>query len=161
MISGRFAAVAPSAPSFDEACESIAREPGAIRSIFPAAARRWGGGPSLFEGWGVEDVTRVLLVAALPLTGDDLAAEVEALYRAGGADEKRAVLLALALLGDELGDRALALVLDALGTDEPHLVTAALGAYAARWLPPGADPRARPPCPPAGTAPGFDDDRRP
>ena len=61
-----------------------------------------------------------------------LDAEVHDLYRFGDADERRAVLLALLHLG--LGGRAVDLVHDALRTNDPRLVAAALGPYATAEL---------------------------
>jgi hypothetical protein len=64
-----------------------------------------------------------------------LSAEVHDLYRFGDADERRAVLLGLGHLGDAIGDRAVDLLHDALRTNDPRLVAAALGTYAARLDP--------------------------
>ncbi|WP_187370219.1 EboA domain-containing protein, partial [Streptomyces boluensis] len=57
---------------------------------------------------------------------------VTRLYRQGTADERRAVLLSLPHL--LTGPQALPLTEDALRTNDPRLVTAAVGAYAAQHL---------------------------
>jgi hypothetical protein len=115
----------------------IEADPAAIRTLFPAAGRACGRDP-LPEprGWTVDDAVRVLLLAALPLTGEPLSAEAADLYRYGGPAEKRAVLRGLALL--PIGDAGLPLVRDALRTNDTRLVAAALGPYAAARLDPPA-----------------------
>ncbi|MDI6408787.1 MULTISPECIES: EboA domain-containing protein [Streptomyces] len=82
-------------------------------------------------GHDVVDAARVLLLhAAAP--GTDT---VVRLYERGSADERRAVLLALPHLDPPPGTpRALALVEDALRTNDTRLVAAALGPYAATHL---------------------------
>ena len=111
----------------------VESDPAAIRTLFPAAGRACGRGPlPESPGWTVDDAVRVLLVDALPMTGEPLAAEVADLYRYGGPAEKRAVLRGLALL--PIGDAGLPLVQDALRTNDTRLVVAALGRYAAAHL---------------------------
>ncbi len=117
------------------AIERIAADPTAIRALFPAAGRRCGRGPldrPVLRGWTVDDAARVLLILALPLTGDALAGEVADLYRHGDANERRAVLRALTCL--DLGDLGLPIVHDAIRTNDTRLVAAALGQYAATHL---------------------------
>ncbi|MEW2454695.1 EboA domain-containing protein [Streptomyces albus] len=82
-------------------------------------------------GHDVVDAARVLLLhAAAP--GTDT---VVRLYERGSADERRAVLLALPHLDPPPATpRALALVEDALRTNDTRLVAAALGPYAATHL---------------------------
>ncbi|MFF8281744.1 EboA domain-containing protein [Streptomyces albus] len=82
-------------------------------------------------GHDVVDAARVLLLhAAAP--GTDT---VVRLYERGSADERRAVLLALPHLDPQPGTpRALALVEDALRTNDTRLVAAALGPFAATHL---------------------------
>jgi hypothetical protein len=120
----------------DDALRRVAAEPSAIARIFPAAGRHCGRDPlpgshwpqvSGF-GWTVDDAARVLLLIALPLRDQVLAAEVGVLYRYGDAAEKRAVLRALPLLPIEGGTE---LLHDAIRTNDPRLVAAALGPYAA------------------------------
>jgi hypothetical protein len=113
---------------------AVASSAEAIRSLFPQVGRRCGRGPLALAGWTVDDAARTLLAAALPLTGEALAAEVGELYRYGDAAEKRAVLRALPYL--DLGDLALPLVADALRTNDTRLVAAALGPYGAEHLDP-------------------------
>lgn len=118
-------------PAWLEAALSrVVAEPGAIVELFPAAGRRCGrhalpGVP----GWTADDAGRALLLAALPGRDDESAAEISELYRYGDAAEKRAVLHALPLL--PLGPEAVPLLADALRTNDPRLVAAALGPYAA------------------------------
>jgi sugar phosphate isomerase/epimerase len=122
------------------ALERVGADPGVIGSLFPAVSRRCG--RSEFVGWHlgqtskaaisssstVDDVVRAELLAALPLRGKELADEVNALYRYGDAAEKRAVLRALHQL--DVGDGCVDLVRDAIRTNDPRLVAAALGPYA-------------------------------
>ena len=123
----------------DAWCQEIEAEPTRIRTRFPAAAREIGrtAGTSTEPGAErVEDDVRLRLLVALAagLSGDadTLSAEVHDLYRFGDADERRAVLLGLGHLDDAIGDRAVDLLQDALRTNDPRLVAAALGTYAAR-----------------------------
>ncbi|GGR61309.1 hypothetical protein J2S40_000865 [Nocardioides luteus] len=125
-----------------ERCAEIAADHTRIRTRFPAAAREIGRTPGTSPEPGaerVEDDVRVRLLVALRdgLAGeaDALSAEVHDLYRFGDADERRAVLLGLGELGDAIGDRAVDLLHDALRTNDPRLVAAAMGTYAARLDP--------------------------
>jgi hypothetical protein len=119
----------------DAALRRVEAEPTAIARLFPAAGRHCGRGPLTGPhrpqvegfGWTVDDAARVLLLIALPLRDQALAAEVSALYRYGDAAEKRAVLRALPLL--PIGSDT-ALLHDAIRTNDPRLVAAALGPYA-------------------------------
>ncbi|MGH9003404.1 MAG: EboA domain-containing protein, partial [Acidimicrobiia bacterium] len=125
-------------------------DPAALGGCFPAAGRRvgrdplgghWGagewepahpppGGP-LFA-WTVDDGARVLLLDA---AGERAGGEVEALYRYGDSAERRAVLRWIGRRGDRRPPAAaLEIVEDALRTNDPHLVAAALGPWAVRHL---------------------------
>ena len=109
-----------------EWCAEIEAEPTRIRTRFPAAAREIGRTPGTSPEPGaerVEDDVRVSLLVALRRG------------LAGDADERRAVLLGLGPLEDAIGDRAVDLLHDALRTNDPRLVAAALGTYAARLDP--------------------------
>jgi len=117
----------------DDAVRQVARVPAAVARLFPAVARHCGRGPLINPrpqqaGWTVADAARVLLLVALPLDGTALAEQVAMLYRHGDAAEKRAVLLALPSL--DIGDGATGLLLDAIATNDPRLVAAAVGPYA-------------------------------
>jgi hypothetical protein len=117
-------------PAWLEAALSrVAAEPAAVAVLFPAVGRRCGRAP-LAEpaGWSVDDAARVLLLTALPLRGTALAAEVGQLYRYGDAAEKRAVLRALPLL--DICSAGVDMLHDAIRTNDPRLVAAALGPYA-------------------------------
>jgi hypothetical protein len=125
--------------ALDERCREIVADPRRIRVLLPAAAREVARTPGTSPEPGavrLEDGVRVRMLEALAgAMADDpdrLAAEVGDLYRHGDADERRAVLLALPGLG--LGDRAVDLVRDALRTNDPRLVAAAMGPYAAAEL---------------------------
>lgn len=120
-----------------DALDRVARDPDALAVLFPAAGRRCGRGPLPDPGsdpgpdpaaWTVDDAARVLLLTALPLHGAALAEHVEALYRYGSADEKRAVLRALPLL--DLGAGGVDILHDAIRTNDTRLVAAAVGPYA-------------------------------
>jgi hypothetical protein len=112
----------------------------AVDGLFAVAARCCGRDPldtgESEAGWTVDDAVRALLLAALPLRGEQLAAVATRLYRVGGAAERRAVLRSLPRLeqASGLGDRALPLTEDALRTNDPRLIAAALGPYGARHL---------------------------
>jgi hypothetical protein len=121
-----------------EAFETISRNPPAIRSLFPAVGRELGRGPlhpdgsaapAEERGWTVDDAGRVLLLLALE---DRAAEEAPELYRYGDTAERRAVLRALGVL--PAGDWAVELVEDAIRTNDPRLIAAALGPYAVARL---------------------------
>ncbi|WP_277207175.1 EboA domain-containing protein [Isoptericola croceus] len=117
--------------------EEVRGDPSALGRVFARAARVVGRGVGP-GGGRVEDVARVrLLVAACETVGPDAAAGVVAgQYARGDADERRAVLLALADLdGLGVGDAAVPVILDALRTNDTRLVAAAMGPYAAAHLP--------------------------
>ncbi|MGH9042309.1 MAG: EboA domain-containing protein [Acidimicrobiia bacterium] len=120
--------------------EEIAANPAAIGSRFPAAGRHVGrdplpgtagpGGP--WFSWTLDDAARALLLDA---GGDRVGEELESLYRYGDSAERRAVLRWIGRLGDgPVPAVALRLVEDALRTNDPHLVAAALGPWAVRHL---------------------------
>jgi hypothetical protein len=120
----------------DERCREVAADPARIRVVFPAAARDVARTPGISPDPGadrVEDRVRVRMLEALAVglahDVDRLVAEVHDLYRHGDADERRAVLLGLQRLG--LGNRVTDLLHDALRTNDPRLVAAAMGPCAA------------------------------
>lgn len=128
----------------DDAVARVRHEPTAVGALFPAVSRHVGrepvdvGDPDGARHGTVDDAARERLLLALPLTGDELVREVQALYRFGDAAEKRAVLRALPALDAEhdLGDALLDVVRDALRTNDTRLVGAALGRYATDHLEP-------------------------
>ncbi|MEU0410589.1 EboA domain-containing protein [Streptomyces griseorubiginosus] len=117
---------------------AVSDDASAVDGLFALAARRCGRDPldAGEGGWTVDDAVRALLLLALPLRGERLAVVATRLYRVGGAAERRAVLRSLSLLeqASDLGDRALPLTEDALRTNDPRLIAAALGDYGARHL---------------------------
>ncbi|MFI5687617.1 EboA domain-containing protein [Streptomyces sp. NPDC051636] len=123
-------------PAWLHAAErQVTQDPAAVAALFPAAGRRCGRGPLTdpgpeLGGWTVDDAARVLLLTALPLRGAALAEQVGALYRNGGAAEKRAVLRALP--GLDIGSGAADLLHDAIRTNDPRLIAAAVGPCARR-----------------------------
>ncbi|ROT28129.1 EboA domain-containing protein [Micromonospora sp. HM5-17] len=122
-------AVVPAQGWLGEALERVAADPAAIGRLFPAVGRRCGRAPLPdAPGWSTDEAARALLLAALP--AERVAAEAETLYRYGDAAEKRAVLKALPLL--PVGDAGVPLLRDAIRTNDPRLVAAALGPYARR-----------------------------
>lgn len=115
----------------DEACETIAEEPEAIRELFAAAGRHCGRAPLPNPapdqaGWTLDDAARATLLSAIPWRGPKLTGLVTDLYRCGDPAEKRGVLRALPRL-DIADDDAADLVRDALRTNDSRLVGAALG----------------------------------
>ena len=115
----------------DDALAAVASDASAVRTWFPAAARKVGtalldvrdhegGAP-----WGADEAARAVLLVAL---GTRVSEEIEDLYRYGDAAERRAILRSLHLL--PVGDAETALVLDALRTNDERLVAASLGPYA-------------------------------
>jgi len=118
-----------------DAVRRVSAHPAAIGTLFPAVSRHCGrgplpSGPPGLAGWTVDDAVRALLLTVLPLRGPALAAEAGLLYRCGDAAEKRAVLRALPWL--DIGDGGVELLHDAIRSNDPRLVTAALGPYAVR-----------------------------
>ncbi|MEW9528310.1 EboA domain-containing protein [Microbispora sp. NPDC049125] len=110
-----------------EARAEVARRPDAIVRHFAAARRRIGRAPLPgAPGWAADEAARAVLLAALPPA--ELPALLETLYEHGSAEEKHAILRALPLL--PLGGEAVPLLRDAVRTNDPRLVTAALGPYA-------------------------------
>ncbi|MFF7981545.1 EboA domain-containing protein [Streptomyces sp. NPDC007901] len=124
----------------DESAARIAARPTAIRALFPAARRRCGQAP-LDEHWTTDEAVRAVLLATLPLRGQDLADEVAGLYRHGDPAEQRAILRSLPLLAasgdDPFRDLALTLIREALRGNDTSVVETALGPYAAAHLPEG------------------------
>jgi hypothetical protein len=93
--------------------------------VFAQADRRMGREPLCgAPDWTAGQAARAILLAALDDTD-----QVTLLYRHGDAAERLAVLRALPLL--PIGDTAVPLLHDALRTNDPRLVAAALGPYAA------------------------------
>ncbi|MPY55930.1 EboA domain-containing protein [Streptomyces spongiae] len=108
-----------------DTCTRIGTEPQFIESVFPAVGRRC--------GRTAADDVRAALLLSLPQRGQDLASAVTRLFRLGDAAEQRAVLKALPYLEDadpSFGALGLALVQEALRSNDTTLVEAALGPYA-------------------------------
>jgi hypothetical protein len=113
-----------------------------VRTRFPAAAREVGRSPATTDPGAerVEDDVRARLLEALArgADGPTVDREVHDLYRFGDADERRAVLRGLHRVdaaAEGLADGwAADLVHDALRTNDPRLVAAALGPYGAAVL---------------------------
>lgn len=131
----------------EDAVEDIRRDRSTLAKLFPAVGRHVGrdalrtpgpdgspGPPPGEHGWTLDDASRALLLVAV---GDDVWGELEDLYRFGDAAERRAVLRSLALLppGDatsapQVEDVGVKLVEDAIRSNDPRLIAAALGPYA-------------------------------
>jgi hypothetical protein len=136
------------------ALAEVARDPDSITRAFAFAARRVGraprqpdADPSGVVHGTVDDAARAALVVALADavgTGPDCAERLAALYRQGDAAERRGVLRGLDALTERgsLGDgdaaalvaAGLDLAADALRTNDPSLVAAAVGPFGARYL---------------------------
>jgi hypothetical protein len=115
----------------------VADDPARIAVIFPGVGRMVGRGlltndadPDDPHAWTVADAARTLLLVSL---GKAVDGEIQALYRHGDGEERRGVLRALPFL--EV-DRAIgvALVDDALRTNDVRLIAAACGPYASAEL---------------------------
>jgi hypothetical protein len=137
------------------AIEDVAAEPQRIAALFPAAGRSVGREPvepdrdplGLVRGTA-DDLARAQLVQALIAAADDeVAAEtITDLYRHGDDAERRGVLRGLNAVAAQASPAAPTapaapvaaagrdLVADALRTNDPRLVAAALGGFAAREL---------------------------
>jgi hypothetical protein len=129
-------------PWLEEAIERVRRDRAALATVFPAVGRHIGRQPlrsvsqsidsSDVHEWTVDDAGRALLLVA---AGPGVWAGLDELYRFGDAAERRGILRALHLLppadGDHSGgDLGLRLVDDAVRTNDPRLLAAALGPYA-------------------------------
>ena len=119
-----------------EASAAAAADASSLRSRFAMVGRKVGretldenADPNDVWAWTVEDAARVLLLVA---AGERAEAELAELYRFGDAAERRGVLQALPYLNIE--DRGLALVDDAIRTNDTRLIAAALGPYATKYL---------------------------
>jgi hypothetical protein len=136
--------------------EEVRRDPGALPRLIPAVGRHVGrqrlqprGEGTTPEGaglhdWTVDDAGRVLLLVA---AGPGAWHEIEELYRFGDAAERRGILRSLHLLpvpgrnggpggagGNGQGEIGLRLVDDAIRTNDPRLLAAALGPFAVARL---------------------------
>jgi hypothetical protein len=126
--------------ALDELLAQVRAEPGALRRLFPAVARRVGRGPldpgdlEGVVGPTLEDAARGhLLRTALECAApQDRVPLLQCLYEEGDADERRAVVRALGY--SDVGEGAVHLVHDALRTNDVRLVGAAMGPYAATHL---------------------------
>jgi hypothetical protein len=120
----------------DEARRAVTATPEMIGARFPAVGRKVGRGPldpaadaDDLHAWRVDDAGRTLLLLAL---GDRVGSQLASLYQHGDAAERRGVLRGLALL--PVGGAAVWLVEDAIRTNDPRLIAAALGPYALAHL---------------------------
>ncbi|MCV7200378.1 EboA domain-containing protein [Mycobacterium angelicum] len=118
-----------------KASAEIGRAPDKVVELFPGATRGVGGSSDAVL------LAREKLFSTLVAENDSVAAPlIEKLYRWGDSDERLAVLrgLEIAALNGQPGPEAcstgVALVEDALRCNEPRLVGAALGGFAARYL---------------------------
>lgn len=127
-------------PAWRDAQQRVADDPGALDVVFPAVGRTVGRAPLASDDeqgllGSTDDLARVLLLTSATgstgttsstgSTGTTAAADLPyRLYRDGDAAERRGVLRALHLL--PTGD-VVDLLEDALRTNDPRLVAAALG----------------------------------
>jgi hypothetical protein len=120
----------------DDTLDEVRAGSAALAARFPAAGRKAGRAPldpaagrDDPHAWTADDAARVLLLHA---AGEAGIAALETLYQQGDTAERRAVLRALDLI--DPGAVGVALVLDAVRTNDGRLLAAALGPYAARHL---------------------------
>lgn len=109
------------------ATQDVTADPAAVTALFPAAGRALGRRGVAQDAadpwaWTTDEAGRALLLAALPDDGRDGA--LRELYRYGDRHERAAVLRALDVL--PAAPVARELVPDALRTNDPRLVAAAL-----------------------------------
>jgi hypothetical protein len=136
----------------NESLQAVAADPDLLTTLFPTVGRHVGRAPLEpdtdphgFRYGGTDDAARARLVLAAAGTAAPgrLAALLDELYRHGGAAERRGVLRGLSALAEhrtdrltgELPARGVQLCEDALRTNDPRLVAAAVGAFAGRHLP--------------------------
>jgi hypothetical protein len=119
-----------------EAIVEVEDDAAAVRTRFPMAGRKVGRAPldpdadaDDVHAWTIDDAARALLLVAL---GDRVGGELADLYRFGDAAERRGLLRALPFL--PVGEEAMAIVDDAIRTNDTRLVAAALGPYATEHL---------------------------
>lgn len=134
----------------DETRAQVARDPGTVTRSFALAGRKVGReplrpdvDPSGVVHGTLDDVARAELVVALVGAGGRRAGALLAeLYRNGDAAERRGVLRGLDALADRgsiddiggLTETGLELAQDALRTNDPSLVAAAVGPFGTRHL---------------------------
>lgn len=104
-----------------------------LPEVFPAVGRGVGRDP-VADGWTTDEVVRALLLVGRPIE------VITSLYRYGDAAEKLAVLRALDVAEVEAVAQgaAVPVLADAIRTNDPRLLAAALGPYATKWLPPAS-----------------------
>jgi hypothetical protein len=119
-----------------EAVAEVEHDAAVVRTRFPMAGRKVGRAPldpdadaDDVHAWTIDDAARTLLLVAL---ADRAAGELPDLYRFGDAAERRGLLRALPYL--PVGEEAMAIVDDAIRTNDTRLVAAALGPYATERL---------------------------
>ncbi|OJF12660.1 EboA domain-containing protein [Couchioplanes caeruleus] len=118
-------AAVPGKAWFDEAEARVRADPDSAGPLFARAGRKLGRQPLPDRpGWTAGQAGRVLLLLAVAA-----ADRVAELYWYGDAAERLAVLHALPLL--DIGAAGVPLAEDALRSNDPRLVAAALGPYAA------------------------------
>ncbi|WP_432560510.1 EboA domain-containing protein [Granulicoccus sp. GXG6511] len=129
----------------DQVTAEIAEDPQRIERHFPAVGRKVGRAPlhpdidpQALRG-SVDDVARAGLVTTVVDTADPATAAqiLTNLYRHGDDAERRGVMRGLAAINapESLVATGIELVNDALRTNDPRLVAAAMGEFAGRHLP--------------------------
>lgn len=109
----------------------IQREHSSVTRPFASAGRKCGydpmGHPACHFGWTTDDAARVLLLLA---TGEKAWDYTGDLYYYGDAAERRGVLRSLPFLpSSDAGDVGMQIVFDAIRSNDPALVIAAISEY--------------------------------
>lgn len=128
-------------PWMTSALRAVRADPAAVPLLFASAGREVARGAARDDVTSV-DAARAALIGALADIDPDGARRATSLYRHGDRDERRGALAGFnelaardGVLDETWSQSGLAIVRDALRTNDPTLVTVAMGRFAEAWLP--------------------------